>query len=63
MTEVISWIKDNYLNIFAVLSGLVAVAEVVVRFTPTEKDDGAVQRIGGYLKKVMDWLKIPNRTK
>lgn len=58
--EVINFLKNNYENIFLVLSGLIGVAEVVVRITPTQKDDGAVERIGGFLRKAMDFFKIPN---
>ena len=61
--EVVTWLKDNYQNLFLVLGGLVGVAEVVVRLTPTEKDDSAVERIGGILRKVMDFLKVPNNKK
>jgi hypothetical protein len=48
---------------FSALAGLVMIAEIVVRFTPTEKDDGAVKRIGDRLDKVLDLLKVPNRKK
>ena len=34
-----------------------------VRLTPTEKDDGAVERVGKYLKKLMNFLKIGNNIK
>jgi len=58
--SIINWIMANYINIFLVLSGLVGVAEMVVRLTPTKADDGAVERIGKILRSIMDFLKIPN---
>ena len=61
--EIIKWIMDNYADLLIAVSGLVGVAEIIVRFTPTEKDDGAVERIGKGLKKVLDFAKIPNAEK
>ena len=46
-----------------VIVGLISVAEVVVRLTPTKKDDGAVERIGYIVRKIMDFLKLPNLKK
>lgn len=45
----------------ALLLALVALAEIVVRFTKTEKDDGFVQRVGSIIKRVLDVFKVPNR--
>lgn len=42
-------------------AGLISVAEIVVRFTPTKSDDGAVKRIGDRIDKLLDLLKVPNR--
>lgn len=57
---VLVWIKDHYGEIFALIFSMLGVAEVIVRLTPTKKDDGAVQRIGEVIKNIMDFLKIPN---
>lgn len=51
---------NNYMEVFAILGMLVAAAEAIVRLTPTKKDDGAVERVGNILRRVMDFLKIPN---
>ena len=61
--ELLKWVQSNYENVLLVIAGLVGVAEVVVRITPTQKDDSAVERIGGVLRKVMDFLKVPNNKK
>lgn len=63
MKEFIAWIMEHYDDVGLVLAALVGVAELVVRLTPTQKDDGAVQRIGSIVKKVLDFLKVPNNLK
>ena len=58
---IFQWIVANYVNVFLALAALVGVAELVVRFTPTKTDDGAVERIGAVIRKIMNFLKIPNK--
>ncbi len=40
-----------------------AIAEFITRITPTEKDDGFVQRLGGLIKFILDTVKTPNIVK
>lgn len=56
----IDFLKENYGNLFLLALSIVSVAEIVVRFTPTTKDDSAVERIGSIIRKIMDFFKIPN---
>lgn len=66
MEAIINFFKSvvaNWEIITGLVLGLIVVAEHVVRLTATEKDDGAVQRIGGIIKKIFDALKVPNRLK
>ena len=56
----IEFFVSNKENIAIALLSIVGVAEVIVRLTPTEKDDGAVQRVGEVIKKILDFLKLPN---
>ena len=35
-------------------------AEILVRLTPTKKDDSALERVGKALKWIMNILKVPN---
>lgn len=56
----IEFFVSNKENIAVALLSIVGVAEVIVRLTPTEKDDGAVQRVGEVIKKILDFLKLPN---
>lgn len=60
---IFTWLKDHWLEVAALSSALLAVAEMITRLTPTKKDDGFVQRIGAALKKVFDILGIPNNIK
>lgn len=55
-----NWIVENYVNVFMILAGLVAVAEAIARLTPTTVDDGIVERIGKAIHWLMDLFKIPN---
>lgn len=59
----LDWLKDNGMELVAALMAALTLAEVVVRLTPTKKDDGVVERIGAGLRKALDVLGIPNRRK
>jgi len=61
--EAINWIMANWKEISGVILGIIALAEMVVRLTPTEKDNGAVERIGSMIKKALDFFKFPNKLK
>ena len=54
------WLSLNYLELVAIVLGVLSVAEMIVRLTPTTADDGAVERVGLFIRKAMDMLKIPN---
>lgn len=54
------WMRDNYAELLTSLAIILVGLQALVRLTPTKKDDGAVERLGGYLSKVMGWLKVPN---
>jgi acetolactate synthase small subunit len=58
-----AWLSANILEIGALVSALIAVAEAIVRLTPTKVDDGAVERIGKAIRSLFDMLKIPNNVK
>lgn len=60
---VFKFIADNYVNFFVILIALIGVAELIVRLTPTISDDGAVERFAKVVKKICDFLKIPNNLK
>lgn len=61
--ELFKWVTSNYQDVLLAVAAVVAAAEVVVRITPTKKDDGAVERIGSIVKKLLDFFKVPNLKK
>lgn len=58
-----AWLMENYGDLAALLLALLGVGEIVVRLTPTQKDDGMMERIGSFVRKVLDLLKMPNLKK
>lgn len=46
--------------ISAFILAILTVLELGVRLTPTKTDDGAVERIGKVIRKILDFLKVPN---
>lgn len=63
MAELISiyqWLIAHEADLVNIITGILGVATVVVRLTPTEKDDNLVHRIGDLVDKVLDFLHIPN---
>ena len=56
LTELIAYLTTHGPAIITLLLTFVAFAEAVVRLTPTEKDDGAVERIGKVVRKIIDAL-------
>lgn len=60
---VIEWLLANKEILAGIVLGLLAIAELIVRLTPTEKDNGAVERVGAVIRKILDFLKVPNNIK
>lgn len=54
------WLKDNYAELLSSLAVVLLGLEMLVRLTPTKKDDGALERVGSKLHKLMDILHVPN---
>jgi len=50
------WITANWTSIIAIVTGVVTVASIVAKLTPTEVDDNIV----GFLIKFVDVLAINN---
>ena len=46
------WIKNHYIDVFAVVGALYAAARIVVAWTPTKKDDKALSKIGVWIKAI-----------
>ena len=56
----VSWFIVNGPAVAGAVLGMLTVAETVVRLTPTQKDDTAVERIGKVIRKFFDMLGLPN---
>ena len=50
--NIINWAMENWLGISEVVAGLILVAEVIVKLTPTKKDDSALEKFGILWSKV-----------
>lgn len=52
----IDWIQAHWTDILAVWGGVVAIATVIVKLTPTQKDDAWLS----YIVKVLDNFSVVN---
>ena len=60
---IVNWVQANYVNVFYFLAAVVSTGELLVRVIPTMDKTGFLQRVGAFLQRIMDFLKIPNNTK
>ena len=51
MTEIITFIQDHYDELLAIIGGIVSVATLIVKLTPTTKDDDLLNKIISFLAK------------
>jgi len=51
------WLIANWASIVAIVTGVVTVASIIAKLTPTETDDKVV----GYFLKLIDFLAINNK--
>lgn len=40
--EIITWLKANWESVLAIIGGIVSVATIIVKLTPTQKDDNVL---------------------
>lgn len=60
LKELIAYISMHGPALVAIVLTLLAAAEMIVRLTPTAKDDAAVERLGKIIRKFFDLLHVPN---
>ena len=66
MTEIISFIQNHWDELLAIIGGVVSVASIIVKLTPTTKDDTVLNTIINFLAKLsivntsLDQKKIDN---
>ena len=51
MNEIINFLQHNYNNILAVIGGVVSTATIIVKITPTTKDDDILDKVINVLAK------------
>lgn len=51
MGDIINFVQDNWLEIVAAYTSLVTIASLVVKFTPTLKDDNALKAVVKFIGK------------
>lgn len=45
MTQIINWCTQHWQDVLAIIGGVVSVATVIVKLTPTQKDDAVLGKI------------------
>lgn len=50
--EIVNWIKDNWGDVLKVLGALYAALLIIVKLTPTPKDDELLAKVQGLILKV-----------
>ena len=56
----VNYFIENGPALAATILAMLTAAEMVVRLTPTQKDDTAVERIGKFIRRLFDLLQVPN---
>lgn len=51
MTEIISFIQNHWDELLAIIGGVVSIASIIVKLTPTTKDDNVLNTIINFLAK------------
>jgi len=61
MTDIINWVKEHWEDLTAIWAGIVTVASIIVKLTPSQKDDTILAKIVAFF----DYFSIvnPNGTK
>ena len=55
-TAVYTWLKANWADILSVWVAIIGVAEVIVKWTDSQKDDVVIGKIRAAGVKVISWL-------
>lgn len=45
MTQLINWCTQHWQDVLAIIGGVVSVATIIVKLTPTQKDDAVLGRL------------------
>lgn len=48
---IVEWVKANWLQIVQVITSIIGVASIIVKMTPTQKDDAILGKIIAFVSK------------
>ena len=60
MMDVIYWFINHWDELAMALAMIFGGAEMIVRLTPTKEDDGFMERVGKWIRILLDGAKVPN---
>ncbi len=52
----LGWISTHYMELFGIWAGVLAVAQLVVRLTPTQRDDRLLSKLGAWTEMLRNLL-------
>ena len=52
MSEIINFFQNHYSDILAIIGGVVSIATIIVKITPSSKDDEVLNKIINILAKL-----------
>ena len=50
--EIVTWIQANYVEVLKIVAYVIAIASVVVKLTPTQKDDALLAKLMPWIEKL-----------
>jgi hypothetical protein len=50
--QIVTWVTSNWEAVIALVGGVVILARVIVKLTPTPADDSALEKVVNFLKGV-----------
>lgn len=56
ITNALAWLKLHYVDILAIWAGVIGVAEIIVKWTDSKKDDEVLGKIRAVGVKIISWL-------
>jgi hypothetical protein len=60
MMETVNWVKDNWAQIAQAIAAVIGLASIIVKLTPTLKDDTALLKIIKFVGKYIALNKTVN---
>lgn len=56
ITSALAWTKAHWTDILALWTGIIGVAEIIVKWTDTKKDDAILGKVRAAGVKLISWL-------